>query len=184
MDDARHTDINTGWVIRTVGAELEDVGVDIVEGDDEMEVSLVQKLVEFGFVETVAFAHQPFDAVAVHGVVEFALGGGDEHLCRLGDDAFGHQHPMCAERECHDAVPLLKDLVDQFLAAQSLIFPKGEHYSESFLRVVALVAVLADVFVPVDLVAALAVGLVVAFTVVFAVALGVVTVAASASLAA
>ena len=47
--------------------------MNIVEGKYDGDVVVVQEGMQFGFVQAVAFTRQPFDTVAVNGVVVFFL---------------------------------------------------------------------------------------------------------------
>ena len=117
------------FVFVVEGVEVEYLVVDIIECEDKGGAVAVKELVESGFVHTVAFAGEPFDAVAVDGVVEFLLGGGDKYLCRdvVGQCAGGTEHPVNAVRVGHEPVAGLEQGVDEFLAAEALLFAEGVH---------------------------------------------------------
>lgn len=52
---------------------VENLVVDVVHAEEEVEVVALQIVKQFGFVEAVAFAGEPFDLHAVDGMVEFLL---------------------------------------------------------------------------------------------------------------
>ena len=108
---------------------VEDFVVDIVDGNRDGNSLAAEVFVEFWFVGAVAFAGEPFDAVAVHSVVEFLLGSGYEHLCRHpGRKGIGRTgHPMHTIGKHHKTMPRLEQGVNELLAAQPFLFAKGVH---------------------------------------------------------
>lgn len=103
--------------------------VDIIDREDESQLFLGQEGIQLRLAKTIAFAGESLDTIAIHRMMELALGGIDEHLC-LGFKwsilAHGNRHPADAERERHDTVALMKELVYQRAAAQMFLLAEGK----------------------------------------------------------
>ena len=86
---------------------------------------MFQLLIETGLAQSIALACEPFNAVAVYGMVEAALGDSDEDLCRIVHGRRTRREQVAdAEGIDHLAAPVGKEVFDATLMAKS--FRLGE----------------------------------------------------------
>ena len=99
---------------------VHDFVVDIVDRQEDRDAAGVEDGEELVLVSAVAFARESFDAVAVDGMVEFALGGGDEHFA--GNAGWVDGDPVDAIGEGHELVAMGVEVVDKGTAAEPFGF--------------------------------------------------------------
>ena len=103
------------------------LGVDVAYGERDFDVLVFQYVVEFLFVETVAFPREPFHAVAIYGMVESAFGCGDEHLGGCLKSILRADVPCYAVGKEDETIPGGKEFFDELSAAEPFVFVERRH---------------------------------------------------------